>query len=85
MLAFLHEGGCAWDDWTCSAAAEGGHLEVLQYAHEKGCPWNARTCTEAARGGHLEVLKYLIDEGCPWDNSNRYVTEALHKLGILPQ
>lgn len=34
----------AWDGRTCSAAAEGGHLAVLQlllqWACESGCPWD---------------------------------------------
>jgi hypothetical protein len=29
---------------TCSRAAEGGHLEVLQWARDNGCPWDAMTC-----------------------------------------
>ena len=33
---------------TCSAAAEGGHLEVLQWACANGYPWNMWTCENAA-------------------------------------
>ena len=44
MLAHLRRAkGCKWDELTCAAAAEGGHLEVLKYAHENGCPWNEAT------------------------------------------
>ena len=25
---------------TCSSAAKGGHLEVLQWARANGCPWD---------------------------------------------
>ena len=42
---------------TCAYAAEGGHLEVLQWARENDCPWDEETCTYAARGGHLEMLQ----------------------------
>ena len=31
-------------------AAEGGHLEVLQWARANGCPWDEETCAYAARG-----------------------------------
>jgi hypothetical protein len=52
---------------TCSAAAEGGHLEVLQWARANGCPWNDLTCTWAAKGGHLEVLQWACANGYPWN------------------
>ena len=42
------EHGCPWDEWTCFGAAEGGHLEVLQWARANGCPWSERTCSAAA-------------------------------------
>ena len=31
---------CPWDERTCSFAAEGGHLDVLQWArsHDPPCP-----------------------------------------------
>ena len=47
------------------SAAEGGHLEVLQWAHQNGCPWDEQTCAEAARGGHLEVLQWARAEWLP--------------------
>ena len=31
---------------TCTYAAEGGHLEVLQWARANGCPWNEDPCSE---------------------------------------
>jgi hypothetical protein len=57
---------CPWDSWTCSYAAKGGQLKVLQWARENGCPWNKWTCNNAAGGGHLEVLKWARQNGCPW-------------------
>eukprot|EP00230_Micromonas_polaris_P008967 CAMPEP_0117645366 /NCGR_PEP_ID=MMETSP0802-20121206/11508_1 /TAXON_ID=38833 /ORGANISM="Micromonas sp., Strain CCMP2099" /LENGTH=190 /DNA_ID=CAMNT_0005450733 /DNA_START=85 /DNA_END=655 /DNA_ORIENTATION=+ len=39
-------------------AAEGGHLEVLQWARATGCPWDEETCEYAAGGRHLEVLQW---------------------------
>ena len=40
--------GVLGSKWTCSKAAESGHLECLKYAHENGCPWDEETCSEAA-------------------------------------
>ena len=69
--------GCPWDVWTCSRAAQNGHLECLQYAHENGCHWDRSwdsstlswvdVCSTAAAEGHLECLKYAHEKGCPWD------------------
>ena len=55
---------------TCDAAAEGRHLEVLQWAWAELCPWSTRTYSRAALGGHLEVLRWARDHHCPWDVSN---------------
>jgi hypothetical protein len=52
---------------TCSGAAKGGHLNILQWARANGCPWDEGTCDEAAWGGHLEVLQWARANGCPWD------------------
>ena len=53
--------------YTCSEAAQFGHLRVLQWAHQNGCPWDEETCSEAARFGHLGVLQWARENGCPWD------------------
>ena len=50
---------------TCSAAALGGHLEVLQWARANGCPWDATTCLHAKVGGNIELLNWAIANGCP--------------------
>ena len=51
----------------CAYAAEGGHLEVLQWARAHGCRWDERTCAQAALNGHLKVLQWARAQGCPWD------------------
>jgi hypothetical protein len=56
-----------WDERICSAAAEGGHLEVLQRARQQGCPWDEETCRTAGERWHLEVLQWARQQGCPWD------------------
>eukprot|EP00239_Pterosperma_sp_CCMP1384_P012910 CAMPEP_0197865548 /NCGR_PEP_ID=MMETSP1438-20131217/43730_1 /TAXON_ID=1461541 /ORGANISM="Pterosperma sp., Strain CCMP1384" /LENGTH=104 /DNA_ID=CAMNT_0043484035 /DNA_START=1011 /DNA_END=1325 /DNA_ORIENTATION=+ len=40
--------GCPWNTETCAAAAESGHLEVLQWARAEGCEWDEGTCAGAA-------------------------------------
>ena len=48
----LREGseGCRWNMETCSAAAEGGHLDVLKWAFENGCP---------CKNGHRQLLENM--------------------------
>mgnify|MGYP003704222499 FL=1 len=73
-LKRAHENGCPWDEHTCLAAAENGHLNCLKYAHENGCPWNSWTCLKAAENGHLNCLKYAHENGCPWDKWSCTIT-----------
>jgi len=54
---------------TCSHAADGGHLHVLQYARGHAFPWDSWTSANAAAGGYLEVLKWLREHHCPWDEA----------------
>ena len=64
--------GCPWVAETCAIAAEGGHLEVLQWLRANGCPWDEKTCSMSAEGGHLDVLQWARANGC---------TEAAPVLG----
>lgn len=50
----------------CSAAAEGGQLDVLIWAITYGCEWSSDICTRAAENGHLSALQWLRNNGCPW-------------------
>jgi hypothetical protein len=58
--------GGQWDNFTCSNAAQNGHLQILQYAYTNGCRWDAWTCSNAALNGHLDVLQFAHENGCPW-------------------
>jgi hypothetical protein len=57
----------------CAAAAEGGHLAVLQWLRANdewdghSCEWDEQTCVGAAQGGHLAVLQWARANGCEWD------------------
>jgi hypothetical protein len=69
--------GCPWDKWTCAYAAEGGHLEVLEWARANGCPWDKWTCRLAAEGGQLETLKWARENGCPWNEHTRRLSASM--------
>jgi hypothetical protein len=60
--------GCRVTASTCTAAARGGHIEMLRFiaSGETGRSeqtavdmWTAKACLEAAGAGHLEVLRWL--------------------------
>jgi hypothetical protein len=54
MLKWARENHCPWNDWTCTNAAQNGHLEVLKWARENGCPWDDDTRELAANLGYVE-------------------------------
>ena len=62
MLQWARTNGCPWNKWTCAAAAEGGHLEVLQWLRANGCPWNWVTCINVATDA---IKQWAIANGCP--------------------
>ena len=69
---------------VCSNAANGGHLNVLEWARENGCPWDYDTYVKAASEGHLEVLKWLRENGCPINiNECREIAKQKDFLNIL--
>lgn len=49
------------------AAAQNGHVEIVQYAHETGSLYLEDTCLQAAKHGHVKVLQYAHKNGCSWD------------------
>jgi len=68
---------------TCGGAAQGGHLELLQWARAQNAPWDKWTCMWAARGGHLALLQWARAQGAPWDERTcPSVNENFHQLQI---
>ena len=53
--------------WTCAFAAEGGHLDVMQWALEHNCELDENTCAFAALSGHMEVMQWAREHGAPWN------------------
>jgi len=45
-VKWAREQGCPWNEYTCEAAANGGHLEGLRLAREQDCPWDEETRRE---------------------------------------
>eukprot|EP00611_Tribonema_gayanum_P002390 TRINITY_DN11769_c0_g1_i1.p2 TRINITY_DN11769_c0_g1~~TRINITY_DN11769_c0_g1_i1.p2 ORF type:complete len:211 (+),score=36.46 TRINITY_DN11769_c0_g1_i1:578-1210(+) len=77
VLKFAHESDVPWGmdyPWgaawrateTCSAAAQHGRVEVLEWARSQGAPWDEWTCWRAAHHGQLKALLWLRDNGAPW-------------------
>ncbi|QDZ24142.1 hypothetical protein HOP50_12g66800 [Chloropicon primus] len=58
--------GIFFNEWTCANAAQGGHIEILQWLRSEGCPWDEQTCAAAAYKGQLHCLQWLREQGCPW-------------------
>lgn len=72
-----------------SAAAENGHLPVLEFLRSSGvigAKWNDLVCYFASRGGHLHVLQWLreilpVDSPAPWSGytfTEPVVRDSLH-------
>ena len=60
MLQWARTNGAPWCKYTCTFAAQGGHLEMLQWARANGCPWDEETRGEAKRRGFdVEALDQM--------------------------
>lgn len=46
-------------------AAEGNHLECLQYLHDNECPWDAETTFIAKQKNNTACYDYANNNGCP--------------------
>jgi len=62
MLKLARNKRFAWRDGTLRGAAEGGHLDLIEWAVKAGCKPSLEGATMyrlAARNGHTEVIKWL--------------------------
>jgi hypothetical protein len=79
MIRWLREQDVPWNEWTCTYAAEGGHLEVLKWLKFQGAPWCRMSCSYAAAEGNLKILKYLKEQGVFCDKwTCAYAAEGGH-------
>ena len=57
---------CEWDEWTITAAADVGNLEMLKYCFSNGCACDEKKSFEqVAVEGHLDCLRFLVDKVKP--------------------
>jgi hypothetical protein len=70
--------GKAVDELTCTDAAQGGHLEVLQWARANGCPWDETLVNIAAQNGHEAVVRALIELGADVNKAHDIGWTALY-------
>ena len=79
--------GCLWDEFTCTLAAEAGHLRVLQWlrSQDPPCPWSENTFVSAVTGGHLVALQWMRaqDPPCPWGDWACTVAASCSDLEVL--
>ena len=73
--------GCPWDRSTCSGAARGGHLEVLQWAAVIGIIEQVLALLRAV--GHLIVLQQARSQGYPWNSGTCYQAARGGHLAVL--
>lgn len=64
--------GIRWNENTCLAAAENGHVNILKYLYENGCKWDCRIIIDAILRDNIEILKYAVENGCPWRGDESY-------------
>lgn len=67
LVRELREKGYPWDSFSHCAAAQYGHLHVLEYLLNTDRLLHPNPIKYAARGGQLQCMKYLRSKGCKWD------------------
>jgi hypothetical protein len=81
MCQYLRAQQCPWNASSTSAAALGGHIDLLSWLVDNGCPWEARQlCITAARGGSVKVLEFLQQLGIL--NSAAVLTDMLNVAAL---
>ena len=65
MLKYCVENGCEIHDGTSAAAAQYGHLALLEYLRSKNYPWDERGCEQDHENSHMDVLTYAVKNKCP--------------------
>jgi len=56
---------CPVDASACSAAAQGGHLDILRYLREKKVAWNEEVTEKASEKNHFHVVRWASENGAP--------------------
>ena len=61
---------CGWNEWTCTAAAGNGHLDVLRWAFENGCPANENVIRRAKVIGREDIEQWALANHLPEPNGD---------------
>ena len=77
---------CAWNEWTCTAAAGNGHLDVLRWAFENGCPVNENVIRRARVIGREDIEQWALanhlpepnGDDNPWMSEDEYSSDPSH-------
>ena len=75
--------GCPWTPSILEAAAEGGHIPVLQHLLDKKCPFDGKAPLAAASKCHRDVLQFLLENKCPFDFRTCAATAQTGHLALL--
>lgn len=64
-------------DWLLHKAADGGHVEALEYFVEQGCSdRHGQALTNACRKGHFDCVKWLVERFSSYQETSSPVVEA---------
>ena len=74
---------CVWNEWTCTAAAGSGHLDVLSWAFENGCPFDENVIRRARVIGRRDIEEWALANHLPepdgdddsWMESDEYSSD----------
>jgi hypothetical protein len=85
MVKYLVElhGRAAYDVNTLRAAAEAGHVNVVQYLRSQNCQWDLTVSEAAAAAGHRDVLLWLKQKGFCWTESVSNAALRTDNLDLL--
>jgi hypothetical protein len=67
VLDWLKQQGVTLTACASDAAAEYGHMHLLQYLHAEGCERGCDVCEAAAERGDLVMLMWAYEHDHPWD------------------
>lgn len=69
---------------TCSAAATGGHVDVLRWLVDNNCKFDVGTIFgEAIKGRHPKVIEYMQSHGHTWPHGATAMAAVSGSLDIL--
>ncbi|AGO85200.1 Ankyrin repeat domain containing protein [Pandoravirus salinus] len=68
---------------VCTAAAAGGHADILEYLRNLGYPWDERTFAAAVAQDHVDTVAFLWSRGCPSTPKAKTIAASRGHAGCL--